>query len=352
MALKIGFRCDGNSILGMGHISRCLGLAEVLRDQFADQIRFYLFESPLAAKLVELKGFQAIELEGGEFDNLQGALDDFSPQLWVIDERRLMTPIDLLKLKSNGAKIALIDDLSEKRLNADLLFYPPISQVTQLNWEHFLGEIYTGWEWVLLKPEFSQVPKRQNSDTQDCPRVLITCGGSDPWGFTPRVLVSIDSVEYKFEINVVVNRGFLYHKELDAFFEHYQSSHPIKIIRDPFNMRELMQDVNLAIASFGVTAYELAATGVPAILICPTKDHLQSALTFESGGLAAIVDASTGIYQENLYLERQVRDKFSYLITKPELLINMGERSRGLCAGDGAYMIAAKLHEISKTTKH
>lgn len=42
---------------------------------------------------------------------------------------------------------------------------------------------------------------------------------------------------------------------------------------DAHDMPALMAQADLAIASFGVTAYELAARGVPAIYLCLTDDH-------------------------------------------------------------------------------
>jgi spore coat polysaccharide biosynthesis protein SpsF len=330
----------------MGHISRCLGLAQVLRDKYADEIQFYLFESSMAAKLVRSKGFKVIELASGELDDLQSAQEGFGAQVWVIDERKFITLSDLLKLKANGAKVALIDDLSDKRLNADLLFYPPIPQVKQLSWDHFLGERYTGWEWVLLKPEFSYNPKQLNSNPSHFLRILITLGGSDPWGFTPRVLGCVDSIDHEFEINVVINSGFLHYEELNLFLRHHSFAHPITISKDPSDMRQLMLEANLAIASFGVTAYELAATGVPSVLICPTKDHLQSASIFESSGLGSIVDASALSHREPKNFERQICEKVCNLLVHSEILMNMSRRSRDLCLRDGVHMIAAKLHEI------
>lgn len=346
MGLKISFRCDGNSILGMGHVSRCLGLAEILRDQYGDRISFYMFDSPVAARLVKSQGFEVIELAGDGFESLNAALGGFYPQAWIVDERKYITAKDLLELKSAGAKVILIDDLSDKRINADLVFYPPISQVARLNWNLFSGKVYVGWEWVLLKPNFSEHPKRIKAHLENTLRILVTFGGADPWGFTQRVLSALDSIDLKFEIETVVNSGFHKYGDLQDFFAEYSFGHPIRITKDPSNMRSLMLSSDLAISSFGVTAYELAATGVPSVLVCPTEDHYQSALLFETCGLGVIVNVSDKQHKESKRLEEQVFDKVTDLIARPEVLMNMGRKSRKLCTGVGAQMIAAKLHEV------
>src|SRR5207253_1521392 len=42
---------------------------------------------------------------------------------------------------------------------------------------------------------------------------------------------------------------------------------------------------DLALCAFGVTAYELAAHGVPALYLCLTDDHARSASAFERAGM-------------------------------------------------------------------
>ena len=51
-------------------------------------------------------------------------------------------------------------------------------------------------------------------------------------------------------------------------------------------MPGLMAEADLAVASFGVTAYELAAMGVPAVYLCVTEDHAESASAFVEADMA------------------------------------------------------------------
>ena len=46
-----------------------------------------------------------------------------------------------------------------------------------------------------------------------------------------------------------------------------------------------MRRADLALAAFGVTAYELAAFGVPALYLCLSEDHALSASAFEQAGI-------------------------------------------------------------------
>src|SRR5205085_479894 len=58
-----------------------------------------------------------------------------------------------------------------------------------------------------------------------------------------------------------------------------------EIIRAPNDLPRLMAEADLGVISFGVTAYELAALGVPALYLCLTPDHALSASAFEAAGM-------------------------------------------------------------------
>jgi len=54
--------------------------------------------------------------------------------------------------------------------------------------------------------------------------------------------------------------------------------------RAPASLAPLMRASRMAVASFGVSAFELAACGVPAVHVCLTADHARSSGAFRSGG--------------------------------------------------------------------
>ncbi|MEZ4483749.1 MAG: hypothetical protein R2864_03860 [Syntrophotaleaceae bacterium] len=52
------------------------------------------------------------------------------------------------------------------------------------------------------------------------------------------------------------------------------------------DMPGALAHADLAIAAFGVTAYELAALGIPAVLLGLTEDHARSAEALNQAGMA------------------------------------------------------------------
>ena len=61
------------------------------------------------------------------------------------------------------------------------------------------------------------------------------------------------------------------------------------VIQDPENICQVMADNDMAIVTFGQTAYELAVLDIPALYICLTGDHCQSAEIFVKEGFGSLI---------------------------------------------------------------
>ena len=99
---------------------------------------------------------------------------------------------------------------------------------------------------------------------------------------TLSALRAIDSLTHPFEATIVLGKAFMHQPALDDLLATARRQY--RVLRDPASMAEVMAESDLAIASFGVTAYELAVMGVPAIHLCLTDDHAQSASAMADAG--------------------------------------------------------------------
>ena len=267
----IVFRCDGAPDVGFGHVVRCVAVAEELRRYHCPCI-FAMRKGIEGFAFVRRSGFQVTRLSG-PFEQI---VKRVGARAVVLDVRDDLPRIALRRLRTEGALIVTIDDPSDRRLDADLAFYPPIPQVKTMNWAGFTGKLFVGWEWVLLRKQFSMVtPILHHSGT---PRVLITMGGSDPAGLTLKAVRALRSLKEPFEAVVLLGPSFLHEQELKK--ELALAGTRFGVMRNVSNVARLMRESDLAVASFGVTAYELAACGVPAVYLCLTPDHAMSASAF------------------------------------------------------------------------
>lgn len=289
------FRCDGASDIGLGHIVRCLALADELKKRNFG-VCFAMRKGPLGIKMVEEKGYKVIlsdesciEFNGGVW--LKQCVSKTNPRAIIFDVRDNLSKEIVKEIKDGGVLIVTIDDPEDKRLEADLAFYPPVPQVKRVDWSSFSGELYTGWDWVIIRPEFAAWREKHNSiapmptnNHQSQLRILVTMGGSDPANLTLKAVKALNMLSTDFKATVILGPGYVYKDSLKTFLQevHYEYT----ILENVRDMVSIMAQADLAIASFGVTAYELAVMGVPAVYMCLTADHAESARAFAAAGMA------------------------------------------------------------------
>ncbi len=301
--LTILIRCDASHQLGFGHVVRCLALSDELRESYGCSVSFVMREGSKGFKAVREKGYSVITPINTEpFDYkswIKSVVHDTKAKVLILDVRDNLPRGLLKKLKSDGLLLVTIDDPSDRRLDADLAFNP---QVQRMDWTEFAGELYSGWEWAILRKEFSleaynkksSIVNRQSS----IPRVLVTMGGSDPQGMTLKAVSALDSLDVDFNALVVLGSGFQHKKILKKLLSN--TRHRFDVNQNVSNMAKLMSKADLAVASFGVTAYELAAMELPAIYLCLTQDHSLSAKAFVEAGAAINMGLHTDVSTEQL----------------------------------------------------
>ena len=345
--LSVLFRCDGSPEIGLGHIVRCLALADELRDLHNCRITFAMRKGLLGIQMVEEKGYQVITprdtdqtFNYGKW--LNECVRKVDARAIVFDVRDGLTRAVVKELRDKGIMIVTIDDPEDKRLEADLAFYPPVPQVKQIDWTGFTGKLYVGWEWVILRKEFSstatksQKPKTQNPK----PKILVTMGGSDPQGITLKAVKALEMLDEDFEAVVILGAGFQHKKQLNNLL--FGCKHHFDMQEDVKDMAEIMSQSDLAVASFGVTAYELAAMGVPAIYLCLTEDHAKSASAFVEEGMAISLGVVTQM------TDSMLAKAVNYQLNDMPERLRMSERAEQQVDGQGAIRVAIMVAKRDK----
>jgi len=267
---------------------------------------------------------------------LREALVTADARVLVVDVRDTLSRGALEAVRAEGTRVIVLDDSSSRRLAADMTCYPPVPQARRLEWTGSHTRVLIGWEGVVLRRQFARDP----SDW--CERragVLVTMGGSDPAGITLRAVEALDRLEADVEVTIVVGRGFVHQKALEQRLK--TARRRFRICRDVVDMARLMAGAELAVAAFGVTAYELAAMGVPAILLCLTPDHVESASAFVEAGIAE----SLGIYHQ--VTPDALANEVAALLRDERRRAQMSERARRLVDGKGAARVAQAIVDLT-----
>ncbi|HWR41442.1 MAG TPA: hypothetical protein VN611_18265 [Patescibacteria group bacterium] len=343
---EVLIRCDANARVGMGHAVRCLALADELTKRDC-RVRFALRNSAVGASLAGDAGYTVYEDPEAPGPNdadcgtiwLDSLLDELGITVLVLDIRDSLPLAWLrqLRQRSPALLIVVIDDPSERRLAADLAFYPPTPAALRLTWPDFNGLLRCGWDWVMLRPAFAARTHLGLADTPHTspPRLLVTMGGSDPAGMTLLAVDALACLPEAFEPVLVLGKAFVHDNVLDQRLA--ALSRPFTVYRNVTDMAALMRECQLALAAFGVTAYELAACGVPALYLALTPEHADACCGLATAGAAVCL----GLAQETT--AAAVGDAVRDLLRDPMRCHEISRRAAALIDGRGVVRIAADI---------
>jgi len=275
---KVIFRCDGGVTLGLGHLSRMIALATELRERYATAVTFALMRGPQGADILKEARLPYVLAPEGTNEKmwLDGLIKDKKPDAVVFDIRTDLPGSALESWRQSGILCVLIDDIGPRLDHADISFCPPTPSTLALNQPN----LKAGWEWLILRPAFS---KRSDRPNHRHPHVLISCGASDPQGFTILALKALNECLQTLKIDVVL--GPLQADHVAVLDAAKQNRHEVSIHVAPKDLSGLMAESDLGIISFGVTASEAATMGMKAIYLCLSEDHAQSASVYNDAGL-------------------------------------------------------------------
>jgi spore coat polysaccharide biosynthesis predicted glycosyltransferase SpsG len=342
MALRAIIRCDASPALGYGHVMRCMAIAEQMQQQDDWHIIFAMKPDRQGNAIARQHGFIVITMTADDDDGsieartLSALVTSESADALLLDIRTNLDR-DAVSVISQDVLVICLDDLSDRRLAADLAIYPPIPQLERLSWQGFHGTLCSGWDWIPLRTKFLAARRTVNEHPaqRERPSVLITMGGSDPAGMTMRAVKALDEIDSPFDATIVLGPGFEHDEALANCLQ--VARHTYRIVRSPDSMASLLRESDLAVASFGATAYELTCVGVPSIYLCLTCDHAESAACLSREGAATVLGVHDRVSNTD------VTNALSELIRDESLRQRMREKAMRLIDGRGVSRISTAI---------
>ena len=284
-------RCDGGGGYGYGHVKRMVALAKALRDREGIGAMFAVNGTVDALEPIRAAGFEACLVDlAWDAEFLSRLIAGRKPELLICDMRDGLGKKELEALARNVSITAVIDDGSERRLAADVAYYPPVPQAAVLDWTGSDCVARIGWEWALLGLTKAKLNVRPRAAR---PSLLVTMGGSDPFGLTLRAARALAKLDPVFRARFVIGPGMEHAaqtaKRIASLAPHFET------IENADDLTTEIAASDLALTAFGVTAYELAAYGVPALYLCLNEDHALSASAFERAGMGMSLGVHSAI---------------------------------------------------------
>ncbi len=310
----IVIRADANSKIGMGHVMRCLSVADALLKRGEEVLFVTADDTPVP--LLTKKGvpYRVLHTDyadmEAELPKLWNALSELPqgpgvpeaalPQrnIFILVDSYYVTEKYLAALKKRITTIYM-DDIYAFSYPVDMLINYNIYG-EEMGYEKDAAfadtKLLLGANYVPLREEFSAgagyVQSRKelslgaaNVTPAEEGGILITTGGSDSFNLAGQLLMEAmkyDALKEK-EYHVVSGSLNPHIGELQALAQKHENIH---IHCNVTNMAELMAESEVALSAGGSTLYELCAMGVPVIAFSFAENQERLVQTFVKRGIA------------------------------------------------------------------
>jgi UDP-2,4-diacetamido-2,4,6-trideoxy-beta-L-altropyranose hydrolase len=266
---QVCFRADGNTAMGLGHLYRCLNLADVLARDFMCAFVSECVPGPFR-EILARRGIPVWGLEAEAKIERQLVVLDYS----ACDQEAMRS------WRERGNVVAVIDDWARGVFSCDVVISPgPQNRI-----EHYVGLpgccYLIGPKYAVIHPAFYEQPQRSRREIR---RLFVSFGGSDPPNATKLVLAALEP--YRVEVDVVLGSAYSHWDTLAP----WMTRSGIRLFRDVEQpeMAALMSRADAAVAAGGTMSLELCAVGVPTLLIAVAKDQLRPCAALRDHGLSA-----------------------------------------------------------------
>ncbi len=333
--MLIGFYTWGDAMMGMGHIFRCLTLADEIRRQRPDaRVVFELQDRQPGVDTVRAKGHE-VRIWPDDAKS-QGPWD-----ILIVDQ--LSTDPQILQgLRQSCRCLVTLDDAGPGHWGAHLsistlygcqVTRPPDNDTLSLG----------GLPYTLINPVFTA----QAYDVRNSLRhIFLTQGGSDTWNMLSTLVRAMDSwLAQHPDVTLHVHTG-------PAFAHHDDLHHAIATSQGTIvqhsridDLPGLMSQMDLAIAAGGVMTLELLAVGVPCITVTAEEKELETVSALAQQGFVHNLGFTDQSLPERLIEALQRCTDWDYRRQASAL-------TRQVLDGKGAYRIIDQSLKIFKSISY
>jgi UDP-2,4-diacetamido-2,4,6-trideoxy-beta-L-altropyranose hydrolase len=272
-------RADANPDIGIGHVMRCLALAQAWQDRGGKVAFVSAIEAPALVERLQAEGFELIRMPAppGLNDDLQFTLSAARRlgSRWLVLDGYHFTHDYMMDVQAGGLHLLLIDDLADRNLSGVEVVLNQNAYATEAMHAHFhsIPRLLLGAGYTLLRREFvrAREPKVIASDAR---RVLVTMGGADVTNATLRALQALRRIpERRLAVRVVVGAANRHLSTLRAFLPALAADHDVELLVNPPDMPALMKWSDVTVTAAGSSCWELCCLGVPLMMVVTAENQ-------------------------------------------------------------------------------
>ena len=316
ISMTMIFRTDSSYAISIGHVMRCLNLADYLSAQHIDVSFLCRALEGHIADVIAQRGYTVQLLEGEakapnrehnrfRHEHWLGAswqedaeqtiqLASLASPKWMVVDHYGIDERWEQKVKSAlGCRLMVIDDLADRKHDADILLDQNIHEdatrydaLLPPHCKRFMGPSY-----ALLQPAYFKAENRRPK--QEPPKCLfIFFSAADRTGETLKTLQALQLVDYRFEQVIVVCGG--QNAQLEEIQTLCTNQH-YELHVDTQHMAELISRADIAIGGGGVNSWERCYLHVPSLVISVADNQIHAAQESHRAGYIHYIGPSADI---------------------------------------------------------
>lgn len=298
---NIYIRVDAYKEIGIGHLTRCLALAEMLKNDF--EITFLCQNrDENTLRIIEKNGFKILKLRVQELVHDLSFLETIlsSDDLLVLDGYHFGQSYQG-SLRKKVASLIFIDDMNNENIDADLIINHNLHAINETYHVPQDTRVIKGADYLLLRPEFLNPLNKRKSIPEKINSVVVCMGGADRGNLTLKIAQDLQRF-FLNKITLIVGSAYAYAHDLKTYCQDYTNL----LLKQNLTADELVQELklhDLLICTSSMIAAEACAIGIPMIIGHMEKNQEKIAHIFHEKNLAySLGDLTLGNYDlENTF---------------------------------------------------
>lgn len=361
--MDVAFRVDASTCIGFGHLKRCLSLAAALRSVGARSCFVLRHHDIDAAAVARAAGIDVIELTGVTGAPLASAAGDPPHAAWAgvdwaadADDTAaalLGKPVDWIVVDHYafdarwhrrvgaglGVRVAVIDDLADRPIAADLLIDHNFAADHRLKYGALCPAstvLLGGPRFALLGPEYADGPRHEPGPVVRS--IGIFMGGADAGNFSAIALRACREIAgFTGPVEIATTSANPAREQLRALVA---ADPAITLTVDLPHLAEFFARHDLQIGAGGGATWERCCVGVPSLVLVVADN--QRAVVPALAHLGALVTVDGAVPPNAAGIATALRP----LLDEPARRAALSQAARCLVDGLGAHRVAEHLIHV------
>ena len=286
----IFIRADANKEIAIGHIMRCVAIANALRNM--DKEVVFITADEFGKNLVEKQDFACIVLDS-DYKNMESEIDKLIFIIKHNDTEMLLVDSYLLTERYMRAlhretKTIWIDDENGMSVDCSILInYNLIVDTSYYNCYDDSVKLLLGPKYTPLREEFENVDNKIINERVS--NILVLVGGADNYHVIYNIctsLIKVLDLLPECRVNIVCGK---YNEDYSMISNLIKMSNRISLYRHIVDIWNYMQNADVCLSACGTSTKELAACGTPCVVYSMSDNQVINGDNLDMLGLMKYV---------------------------------------------------------------